>query len=358
MPLVPVKYPLDRTGKAATNLVTDELHQLNNANYRVLVPRYGAFFTDSITVREAASGRVLKKGVDYYPAMLYKTPTVDTGLEVHQLIIVTDPTASANLLFNGQMLGGEYSYNWDAIVQLIQSLKLDQRSVLFDNIIGKPELWQPTPHLHDIGDVFGFEFHVAAMERIRQAIMMGGAAQIKAIYDYLDNQITEVNNKVDARLDASESPQAIIDALGYTPVKKAGDTFDGPMSFSKGITNRGFFKEIVKKLNVTSNLTTLDLSLAGIFQATLGSSTTFKFDVSQVPSIAADESISFTLVIVNDGTAGRAVAFGSNVQWSDKTIPPRSTGANARDEYYFSSFDGGVTWTGSLSNENVGQAAS
>lgn len=357
MSLVPVKYPLDRTGQAATNLVADELHQLNNANYRVLVPRYGAFFTESLSLREAATGKPLVNGVDYYPAMLYKTPTMDTGKEIHQIVVITNPNVSANVYFNAQMLGGEYSYSWDAIVQLIESLKLDQRSVLFENIIGKPDNYPPTPHLHDIGDVFGFEFQVAGMERIRQAIMLGGGAQLRSIFQYIDNQITEVNNKFDAQLSTQNTPQAIIDALGYPPVNKEGDSFDGPMLFRAGMTNRGFYKEIIKRLTATTAQTTLDLSLAGIFQVTLSSSTTFKFDVSHIPDIQADESISFTLVIKNDGTAGRAVAFGSNVMWADQTVPPRSTSANAQDEYYFSTFDGGLTWTGSLSNANVGQSS-
>lgn len=356
MSLVPVKYPLDRTGSAVTNLVADEPHVLANANYRVLVPKHGAFFSKTLIVREAATGRELKLGVDYYPAMLYATPTMDTGLAVHQLIVITNPAISPNVLFTAQMLGGEYSYSWDAIMQLIQSLRLDQRSVLFENIIGLPESFTPAPHLHDAGDIFGFEFQVAALERITQAVRMGSGAQLKAILQYLDAQVAEVYAKVDAKLGQQGSAQGIIKALGFTPINKGGDTFDGPMRFNKGITNVGFFKEKRKRITATTNTTTLDLSLAGNFEVILASSTTFKFDLSKIEVMEEDDVISFVLAVQNDGTAGRAIAFAANVNWADKTIPPRSTGANARDEFYFSSFDGGVTWTGSLSNVNVGRA--
>lgn len=357
MSLVPVKYPLDLTGTAVTNKVADEAHQLNNSIYRVFVPKSGAFFTDSVAVRDAATNRVLVKGVDYYPAVLYRQPTRQTGKEVHQIIVIVDRTCGANILFDAQILGGEYSYSYDAIVQMVQNLDLDNRPVEFEAIIGKPTSWNPTPHLHDIGDVYGFEYQVAALERVRQAILLGSGASTKAIYDYLKNQIVEINNTIDVIRNNQSTPASVIDALGFTPVDKAGDTFSGPMTFNQGISNQGFYKEKIKRITATSTTTPLDLSLAGIFSVTLASSTTFSFSVANVPAIGADESISFTLIIKNDGTAGRAVAFGNNVRWADKVIPPRSTGINAQDEFYFSSFDGGVTWTGSLSNQNVGQAA-
>lgn len=355
MSIVPVKYPYDPTGKAATNLVPDELHQLNNANFRVLVPRYGAFYTESVSLREAASGKPLVPGRDYYPAMLYKLPTMETGQEVHQIIIITNPAVSSNVLFTAQMLGGEYSYSWDAIVQMIQSLKLDQRSVVFENIIGKPEKWEPAPHLHDIGDVYGFEYQVAALERLAQAIKMGGGAQLQGIYQYLDNQLAEINNTLEAALAGQGTQASIIEALGFTPANRAGDDFTGLMKFKKGFLVEGALRERIQRITATSNTTTLDLSLATIFDVVLSASTSFRFDLTKVPNMQPNEAISFTLVVRNDNTPNRAVAFPSNIKWAGKVIPPRSTGAQAQDEFYFSSFDGGVTWTGSLSNADVGQ---
>jgi len=357
MSIVPVKYPLDLTGVKSTNRAIDELHVLTTAAVRVFVPKNGAFFSDTVTVRDAATNRSLDKGIDYYPALLYSQPTQQTGLTIHQIIVVTDPTCGNNVLFDAQMLGGEFSFSWDAILQLIDTLDLDNRKVAWDAIIGKPEQFDPAPHLHDIGDVYGFEYQVAALERIRQAILLGSSPSTKGLFDYVDSQISNLKQILTIVANTTVSRAALLASLGYTPLNRAGDTVDGLMTFSGGIVNRGIYRERIKRQNATTNVTTLDLNVAGIFEVTLNASTQLVFSMTNVGTIGADESISFTLVLKNDNVAGRAVAFSNNVQWSDKTIPPRTSTANSRDEYYFSSFDSGATWTGSLSNENVGQTA-
>lgn len=354
--LVPPKYPLDLTGNAISNKVTDEPHTLPNLNYRIFAPKYGAFFSEAPSVRDAATNRSLVKGVDYFPAMLHTMATEQTGLEVHQIIVITDKTCGPDILFDGQMLGGEYSYNYDAIVQLIQRLDLDNRPVLFEAIIGKPTAWNPTPHLHDIGDVYGFEYMVGSLERIREAILLGAAPSTKAIYDYVNNKLTELKNFVQLIKDGQSTPESIISALGYVPISSSGGEFTGPVTFSKGLRVKGPYVERIKRINATSTNTPIDVSEASVFVVTLQSSTRLSFDFTKMTDITGDDSLSFVVVLKNDAAGNHAVAFDTNIDWADGALPPRNNGANSKDEYYFSTFDGGVTLTGSLSNENTGPA--
>lgn len=354
MSLTPVKYPLDKTGVAVSNKVESEPHTLRASMLRPVVLKSGAFFNESIVVRDAATNRILTKNIDFYGTVLYELPTEAYGKEIYQVVVIVDQTCGANILVDYQALGGEFSYSWDAIVQMVAELGLDNRPVAFDAILGKPAAYNPGPHLHDAGDVYGFEYVVAAIERVGSAIRIGAAAAETKFFDYVDGQVRELNDSIAAAVEGHASQASVIAALQYTPVNKAGDTFEGPMKFNKGITLAGFFKEKLVKLTATTATTTLDLSLAGNYQVTLAASGALVFDTTQVPALQPDEVLSFTLALVNDATAGRAVAFPSNVVWADKVIPPRTPGANARDEYYFSTFDSGATWTGSLSNENVG----
>lgn len=100
-------------------------------------------------------------------------------------------------------------------------------------------------------------------------------------------------------------------------------------------------------LTASSATTTLQLVLADTFKVTIGANTTFVFDITSVNP--GTNVFSFSLITVNDSTAGRAVAFPASVQWAGGQIPPRTTAANAKDVWTFYTEDGGTTWGGSLS---------
>lgn len=355
MSLVPVKLPFDDTGNALSNKVTSEPHVLNASTYRVFVPQYGAFYSDSVVVRDAASNRTLTKGTDYYTALLATVPTRQTGLEVHQVIVITDQTCGANVLFDGQMVGGEYSYCYDAIIQLLNTLDLDSRPVLFDDIIDKPDGYPPAPHYHDVGDVYGFEFLTEAVERVRQAILLGASPSTKAILDYLDNQLANQAAIITAIQDTYASRAAVWNALGYQAANRGGDQFSGLMTFNKGLLNSGANRKRVVRLNAITATTTLDLSVAPIYVVTLNASTTIQFDTSNIPSPSgASESIEFDVMMVQDATGGWALAFGPSVKWSNHSMPNPGTTANLTCVYRFTSYDGGATFVGALRDPNIG----
>jgi len=353
MSLVPVKYPLDLTGAAASNRVQDEAHELGNAHIRICVPHYGAFFTDSIALRDAATNRVLRKGVDYYPSVLYTLPTEQTGREVHQILVITDATCGPNVLFDAQMLGGEYSYSYDAIVQLVQRLGIDGRPIEFDNIIGKPDSFAPAPHLHDAGDVYGFEYLTSALDRVTDALKLGSAGGQKAIYDYLKARLTEIQISIDLLRLSRNSASSIIAALNYTPMNKAGGDITGPVS-TMGVYNQANVREKTRSVTVVAATTTLDLSVSNRFVVTLNLDTTLKLDVLKIAGLAGTDSMKFSMLVKNDTTAGRKLLFPASVVWPNKTEPTRSTAASAINEYEFTTYDGGVKWYGKLTGANFG----
>ncbi len=181
-----IRYPLDPTGTSPDNLVSDEPHALPARQKRAIAPQYGAFYTESIVVVDAATNTPLTKGVQYYPAELYEVPTGMFGKEVCAIILITDPSVSANVKITYQAVGGEYSRSAQAIIQQIEALNLDDRPVEWGSIINKPSEYPPSHHLHDLGDIYGFEYMVHALDRIRAAILMGDDVSHDAIYQYID----------------------------------------------------------------------------------------------------------------------------------------------------------------------------
>jgi hypothetical protein len=201
-----IKYPLDLTGAASSNLITGELHTVNVSSQPAFVLNYGPFYTTGLVVTRMDTGAVLTPGSigstggQYVATQLFVDMTLRTGLEICSVIVITDTTLPNDLELSVtyQVLGGPYSASVDAIQQLIDALNLSDKPVLWADILGKPVLFPPAPHLHDLGDIYGFEYLVAALERITQAIYVGDDAQLTAVYAYIDHQIAGLQSSVSA----------------------------------------------------------------------------------------------------------------------------------------------------------------
>lgn len=184
-----IRYPFDGTGINPNNLVEQEPQALAaGRTIRVTGPNYGPFYQQGLIVTDA--GTMLPLTADqYYVGQLQTMPTKQTGLGVFTVIMITDPTVSNNVLLTYQVVGGEYSASAQAIIDQINALNLDDRPASWPAIIGKPDGFPPSAHLHDAGDIYGFEYVTEAINRIAAAILLGDEASHDAIYKYIDTSI-------------------------------------------------------------------------------------------------------------------------------------------------------------------------
>ena len=104
-----IRYPLDPTGVSPDNLVSGELHTMVQRQTRAIATEYGAFYTNSLQVRDTSNNQLLVAGTHYYPAELYELPTARYGKEVCAIIVITDPTVSDQVSLQYQCVGGEFS---------------------------------------------------------------------------------------------------------------------------------------------------------------------------------------------------------------------------------------------------------
>jgi hypothetical protein len=219
-----VRYPLDKTGLSPNNLVHGELHTLPNRNTRAIATTYGAFFTESLRITDVATQLQLVRGTQFYVAELYEVPTEQYGKEICAIIVITDKNVSANISLQYQALGGEWSTSSVAVVHMLDNLALDNRPVAWSGVIQKPSEYPPSHHLHDVGDVYGFEYMVHALDRIRMAIELGDAASHDQLNTRIDNAIAAGSGALAAHVAASDPhPQYMTQAesdLAY--VKQGG----------------------------------------------------------------------------------------------------------------------------------------
>ena len=212
------RYPLDGTGQSPDNLVVGEEHQLSTRAVRCVAPTYGGFFAESVVVKDLVTNLPLIRGIDYNFGELFEFPTGRYGKEVFGIIAITKPGVT-KVAIQYQALGGDYSYSMDSIIAMMDSLNLGERPVEWGSIINRPSRFDPATHFHDIGDVYGFEYLVHAIDLVRQAILMGDVVSHDEIYRYVDrimaeqaDKIKEVRDALDAHIADKSNPHAVTKA--------------------------------------------------------------------------------------------------------------------------------------------------
>ena len=183
------RYPLDPTGLSPDNKVENEIHVLNNRANRTIVPLYGSFFANSVVLIDNVTKLPLTRNTQWYPAILNEVPTCKYGKDIFSLIVVTDTTISNEVILSYQVIGAEYADNEQAILDAVATLNIDKRPISWPNVLAKPSEFPPALHLHDAGDVYGFEYLVHALDRIRVAIEFGDLYNHEMIYKYIDSKL-------------------------------------------------------------------------------------------------------------------------------------------------------------------------
>jgi hypothetical protein len=119
---------------------------------------------------------------------------------------------------------------------------------------------------------------------------------------------------------------------------------------SAGFTRPVAYADTVSALGNTGTATTINLLNANVFTATLTGNCTFTLS-----NPIATGSSSFTLILTNDGTAGRTVAWagGSFVFPGGASALSRTTTANAVDVWVFFTPNGGTTWYGNIAMKDM-----
>lgn len=181
-----IRYSYDRTGRSRDNLVINEEHQLRDVEMRVFAPNAGAFYTESVVVRDVANGQILRLGTQYKFGNYYPEASREANKEVATIIVITDANVSNRVAVDYQVVGGLYGFSNQAIILQIEALRLDRRPAKWKNIFDKPDGYTPSPHTHTMMETFGYQHLITQLNQIRHAILTGDEASHTAIYEYID----------------------------------------------------------------------------------------------------------------------------------------------------------------------------
>lgn len=133
--------------------------------------------------------------------------------------------------------------------------------------------------------------------------------------------------------------------VGLNVTPKGTGEFDVTASFMTGL-----FSDKVSALGNTGTSATIDVSTAQVFTATLTGNCTFTVSNSNSNTNRAS---SFTLILTNDATPSRTVAFsGGTFEFPGGSVTRTET-ASATDIWFFVSPDNGTTWYGNIPMKNL-----
>jgi len=197
-----VQYPLDLSATSPTNTIVGEERDILTNSARAFVPAGGSFYAETFKIINADTGETLRPVDDYLLAQPHAQAALRSGRDV-QSVVLLKVQAPIRVSYDYQVVGGEYSWNLDALIELINELNLDERPVKWGSIVGRPLSYPPAPHIHDIGDTYGWEFVVWELERIAQAILVGDEAshdELRAQIIYVRDTLQYAIDQVDERL--------------------------------------------------------------------------------------------------------------------------------------------------------------
>lgn len=189
-----IRYPLDPTGINPDNLIVGEIHTLSTRPIRAVAPTYGAFYTQHLQVFDDSTGRRLVRSIDYQCTELLQDASLRYGQEVSLLILILEPTVSSKVRINYQLLGGDFTNNAGGVKAMYETAMSDNRPVDWINVLNKPQEYTPTIHRHMLEDMYGFEPIVAAIERLRNAIILSDVPALEYLADLIVGHTTDYNN--------------------------------------------------------------------------------------------------------------------------------------------------------------------
>ncbi len=191
--LLPLIYQLDTTGVSPDNKIANEPHTLAAKKVRALAPLHSPFFKDSVIIKDSSNNRTLAN-TEYKFYSLQALASAMYGKEIYNIVLITNPAVSSNVSITYQTLGGEYNRVYESTKDLLDQLYSDNRPVTWPNIEDEPESFNPVHHLHAVGDTIGFEYVVAALERLRTVIMTSALMQSDKILEYVEAKLSALND--------------------------------------------------------------------------------------------------------------------------------------------------------------------
>lgn len=193
-------YNTDFTGTRPSNLVLNEAHSLTRQKNLALAPLHGAFFTNTMIVKDADTGAVLEKNTDYRLLEPYSTLREITGKQIHGVVFIRDTNIHPRITLTYQCVGGEFAMTAGALVELLNSIPNNHPDFSWYDIL-LAEADAESEDADGNGGKLTFEWMCFCLEKIRNAILWSDTDQYQNMVNYVNNILNDIHQQTTYRLD-------------------------------------------------------------------------------------------------------------------------------------------------------------
>ena len=191
----------DTTGKVADNLIQGEVHSPAPAKLRLVIPKWGAFFSESLVVVNAATFAVVDPQ-HYILGDVWEEAQLASGKDVRSCFLLKD-TAPVDVEISYQAYGGLQSRNAQVLVEwLNEHLGTQGTSKDFKDLKDLPAEYQPSEHKHLLAHVFGMEYVVAQLQRLNGQMDSDRENQVQVEYENAKVRVARMAAAVDVTVTA------------------------------------------------------------------------------------------------------------------------------------------------------------
>lgn len=194
------KLPLDFKGTLASNYREGEEHTLTKANGRVnrmFTPDFGAFYTESLVVRQS-DGKLLVRDKDYVVTYYYKDLGAVTAKEVCAIIVVTNKDVTPGVRITYRAVGGPYALSFKELKAVLDETETAPGKIKWEDIIDKPLQYVPDDHEHEYWQLYGLESTNFNLDALGKAWALGRKSLIEGNRTYYQNYILLAQAAVDS----------------------------------------------------------------------------------------------------------------------------------------------------------------
>lgn len=186
---------LDLEGTLSENEITNEFHELeryNNKNDRILIPKHGDFFKDSLLIRNV-DNLPLYEDIDYITVRLNPDLTEITGKDVRTFIIIINRNVSNTVKINYRAIGGNLTLEYDELKTALEETDHDIVEKEFKDIVGLPEGWKgDRKHSHKYWQLYGMETLIENLNKLEESIYKGTKSLINSVDEYIDHHLNSI----------------------------------------------------------------------------------------------------------------------------------------------------------------------
>lgn len=198
-------YPEDYTGTNFNHRVINEKRTLTDDVSRIVTLDFGAFFAESLVIRNVATGRPLLPGKDYACVELDTLATELSGKQVCAAINVTNKQVAA-IEIDYIFVGGRHMSG----LHLMKEVKRIYPNGLepkyhWDGILNKPETFKPKQHNTHVKELYGFDGVTKSLDDMINSIGLKDKRQLNMTFEKIMTRLGELNVQLDQFIATSDA---------------------------------------------------------------------------------------------------------------------------------------------------------